>query len=124
MAQLLHYSPSLAALQEVDRIEDHAQFLSHGGYKWIWEKGYKAKQHGLLLAWKEAEFEEVQRHWVKLDEAQIQDSKELHRTALSRKTRNIGLCVALNRKTDSHKGVILATQCVHPIQTTSTAWLG
>lgn len=109
-SQLLHYDPSLVALQEVDRLDDHTKFLQHGGWQWIYEKGYKAKQHGLLLAWKESQFEKVKSDWVKLDELSIDGTS---RTGLSRKTRNIGLCAALRKKSassDDEQGVILATQ--------------
>lgn len=100
---MLHYAPSLLCLQEVDRIDDHAPFLRHAGYHWVYEKGYKGKQHGLLVAWKESEFLKERADWVKLD--------DLGTGGLSRKTRNIGLCVALRRKHDQ-SGIILATQYV------------
>jgi RNA exonuclease NGL2 len=105
--QLLFYSPTLAALQEVDRLEDHERIL-RPTYDFVYEKGYPAKKHGLALCWKNT-YQLLRSEHVKLDELEIDPG----RTALSRRTRNIGLVAAL-KETTSNRGVIFATLVCPP----------
>jgi RNA exonuclease NGL2 len=101
--QLLHYSPTLACLQEVDRFEDHAKVL-RPAYNLLYEKGYESKKHGLCLCWKRDAFELLRSQHARLDDLEVEPG----RTGLSRRTRNIGLVAAL-RRVGSDSGVILAT---------------
>jgi len=107
LSQVLpYYSPSVACLQEVDKWDEaHAEELSKAGYDTAYTTGYPAKLHGLCIAWKREQYEEVKRRCIKLDDAQYEPG----RTGCSRATRNIGLLVALRFK-DREDGIIVVTQ--------------
>ncbi|KAM0748963.1 Endonuclease/exonuclease/phosphatase [Meredithblackwellia eburnea MCA 4105] len=67
MQEVMHYSPDIACLQEVDRLEDHLPVLNPT-YSTTSYIGYPNKAHGLLIAHKESVFEKVGERGLRLDE--------------------------------------------------------
>jgi RNA exonuclease NGL2 len=119
----LHYSPTVACLQEVDRIEYHGPILRDAGYDFAYQKGYSAKLHGLCIAWKADIFDKAAEKFVKLDDATFERGEDISsddstrlskRTGCSRVTRNLGLFVALkfkqDRSTSQPEGIIFTTR--------------
>lgn len=126
--EFLHYSPTVACLQEVDRIEHHGPNFRDAGYDFAYQKGYQAKLHGLCIAWKANVFNKAAEKLVKLDDAtfdsvengtQSLGSVRSRRTGCSRVTRNLGLFVALRfkqeRQAGQPAGIIFATRKCGPI---------
>jgi RNA exonuclease NGL2 len=124
--EFLHYAPTIACLQEVDRLDHHEPVFRKAGYDFVWQKGYAAKLHGLCIAWKEDVFEKAAEKLVKLDDAtfdprpeaqgniETQEASISKRTACSRATRNTGLFVALrwrDKRTEGKpQGIIIVTR--------------
>jgi RNA exonuclease NGL2 len=46
-AELVGHAFDIACFQEVDRLDSHGPNLEKAGFKFVYEKGYAAKQHGL-----------------------------------------------------------------------------
>lgn len=128
-AEMRSHDWDIAAFQEVDKIEVHGPNIERTGRRYLYQKGYASKQHGLMIAWR-----------VKLDRNKagpsrltFQDepagSKTIYfdlecvgsraeaRKGLSRVTRNIALFVALAYSDDHTKGAIIATTHLfwHPL---------
>lgn len=104
-----HYQPDVACLQEVDKWEEaHASHLSEAGYDTVYTTGYSAKLHGLCIAWKRQQYAELARKCVRLDDALYEEG----RTGCSRRTRNIGMLVALRSKDSDAQGegIIVVTR--------------
>lgn len=121
--EFLEYSPTVACLQEVDRIDHHGPVFRDAGYDFAYQKGYSAKLHGLCIAWKANIFEKVAEKLVRLDDAAFEPTstsflngagQSSTRTGCSRVTRNIGLFVALRFKGDRQEsqpaGILFATR--------------
>lgn len=124
--EFLHYSPTVACLQEVDRIDHHGPVFRDAGYDFAYQKGYSAKLHGLCIAWKASTFDKAAEKFVKLDDAIFEPmapssssvasaelSQPMKRTGCSRVTRNLGLFVALKFKGDRQgrpAGIIFTTR--------------
>lgn len=114
LGQMLFYQPSVAVLQEVDRIDEHGPVLREAGYDFVYDKGYESKKHGLCIAWKRDLYTPAGEKCVfRFDEASDLRSGK---SGLSRKTRNIGLVVSLKSKdtapcaiANNHHGLIVAT---------------
>ncbi|CAO1626636.1 unnamed protein product [Jaminaea pallidilutea] len=117
-AELVGHGWDVGCFQEVDRIECHAETLHRAGYSHVYAKGYAAKQHGLMLAWRTREKpqaanasdlafepEPVATETLYYDDAEVTPG----RTASSRITRNIALFAAVPFKSKADSGVILAT---------------
>lgn len=51
-AELVGHRWDLGCFQEVDRTDIHCATLDQSGYSYVYEKGYPAKQHGLMIAWR------------------------------------------------------------------------
>jgi RNA exonuclease NGL2 len=107
----------IAAFQEMDKIEVHGPNMTSSSRGYVYEKGYSAKQHGLMIAWRfrggnadRVVFDEkaAGSKVVYYDQECIGPKGE-NRKGLSRVTRNIALFVALSSTGDSSKGVIVAT---------------
>lgn len=124
--EFLHYLPTVACLQEVDRLEYHGPIFRDAGYDSAYQKGYAAKLHGLCIAWKADIFEKAAKKFVKLDDATFETREETlsnestrvsKRTACSRVTRNLGLFVALKfkqaRENSQPAGIIVTTRKHH-----------
>ncbi|PWZ01758.1 Endonuclease/exonuclease/phosphatase [Testicularia cyperi] len=92
----------VGCFQEVDRMDVHGEMLEKDGFSYVYEKGYRQKQHGLLIAWRSSLFgtSDYSRKVIDLDAESVSDSSEATRTACSRVTRNIGLFVALQYRKD------------------------
>ncbi|UZJ53212.1 hypothetical protein CBS101457_002532 [Exobasidium rhododendri] len=128
-AEMGSHDWDIAAFQEVDKIEVHGPNLSKSGRSYLYEKGYSAKQHGLMIAWRVKKsnansassrlaFQEkaVGSKIVYFDHECIGPKSE-GRRGLSRVTRNIALFAALASANDPKKGVIVATTHLfwHPL---------
>lgn len=106
----------VGCFQEVDRMDVHGETMRKDGFSYVYEKGYRQKQHGLLVAWRKDLFGEqaYRQLTIDLDAESVAPAGERERTACSRVTRNVGLFVALRlqRKdgTDaSSPGLIVGT---------------
>lgn len=101
----------VGCFQEVDRMDVHGETMTNDGFSYIYEKGYRQKQHGLLVAWRRDLFgEKAHRQLtIDLDAESVASTNEPVRTACSRVTRNIGLFVALCTASASSPGLIVAT---------------
>lgn len=106
----------VGAFQEVDRMDVHGPMINKDGFSYVYEKGYRQKQHGLLIAWRKDLFgsNAYRQLAVDLDAESIADKSQPMRTACSRITRNIGLFVALQAQskaedTNAAHGMIIAT---------------
>ncbi|KAK4702668.1 RNA exonuclease NGL2, partial [Phenoliferia sp. Uapishka_3] len=73
MAEIMHYAPDIACLQEVDRLPAHLPILSTT-YSYTSFIGYPNKAHGLLIAYKESVFEKAGQRGLRLDELPLIDS--------------------------------------------------
>lgn len=119
----------------MDRLSTHTATLRKAGYAHLYTKGYDAKQHGLLIAWRTrprasgtgACFEEqpIGTHTLFFDDAPVAGPNQANenspstasevRTGCSRVTRNIALFAALRFKSgeggqnNGAKGLIVAT---------------
>ncbi|CDS01128.1 hypothetical protein [Sporisorium scitamineum] len=103
----------VGCFQEVDRMDVHGETLKKDGFSFVYEKGYRQKQHGLLVAWRQDLFG-VRPHsqlTIDLDAESVAPASEPVRTACSRVTRNVGLFVALDTRNTgaSSPGLIVAT---------------
>ncbi|SGY34300.1 BQ5605_C002g01608 [Microbotryum silenes-dioicae] len=112
MAEVLHYSPSLVCLQEVDHYDTHRQALEQAGYDLTYHIGYDTKPHGVLIAHQASLFDKVDQLEINFDEEKMRASlattsvqldrenlaEERRIRALSRSTRNVALFVALKHK--------------------------
>ncbi len=67
MQEMLHYSPDIACLQEVDRLSEHLPSLTLK-YNYSNFVGYPNKSHGLLIAHKASVFDKVGEKGLRLDE--------------------------------------------------------
>ncbi|KAJ1020174.1 hypothetical protein NDA16_004454 [Ustilago loliicola] len=106
----------VGCFQEVDRMDVHGEMMQKDGFSYVYEKGYRQKQHGLLVAWKKDLFGERPHSQltIDLDAESVAPASEPVRTACSRVTRNVGLFIALHahKTTDkdvSSPGLIVAT---------------
>jgi len=120
-AEMRSHDWDIAAFQEVDKIEVHGPNIEKTGRKYLHNKGYASKQHGLMISWR-----------VKADRSsagpsrltfrdepagsktiyfdlECVGSKVEGRKGMSRVTRNIALFAALADAEDDAKGVIVAT---------------
>lgn len=117
------HNPDIATLQEVDRWQrgneceysDHLESIAPNTYQSIYAKGYLKKKHGLLILYKKHLYQQVggvdSELLVKLDDLVLPFS-DSDKTGCSRVTRNIGLAVALRRKDDCSKGLVVVTHHV------------
>ncbi|KAI3488025.1 hypothetical protein L1887_47995 [Cichorium endivia] len=102
---------------EVDRMDVHGETLDKDGFSYVYEKGYRQKQHGLLVAWRRDLFGESahRRMTIDLDAESVAAPSEPVRTACSRVTRNVGLFVALTLRDSANgdardkPGIVVAT---------------
>ncbi|GAK64207.1 endonuclease/exonuclease/phosphatase [Moesziomyces antarcticus] len=107
----------VGCFQEVDRMDVHGETLDKDGFSYVYEKGYRQKQHGLLVAWRRDLFGESahKRMTIDLDAESVSAPSEPIRTACSRVTRNVGLFVALTLRDSAtgdagaKPGIIVAT---------------
>lgn len=104
----------VGCFQEVDRMDVHGETLEKDGFSYVYEKGYRQKQHGLLVAWRRDLFgERAHRQLtIDLDAESVAPPSQPVRTACSRITRNVGLFVALRAGSTDKKskpGLIVAT---------------
>lgn len=105
----------VGCFQEVDRMDLHGETLQKDSFSYVYEKGYRQKQHGLLVAWRRDLFGEQphSRLTIDLDAESVTPPSEPSRTACSRVTRNIGLFVALRVRdatgSTGKPGIIMAT---------------
>ncbi|GAC98908.1 hypothetical protein PHSY_006503 [Pseudozyma hubeiensis SY62] len=103
----------VGCFQEVDRMDVHGETMTKDGFSYVYEKGYRQKQHGLLVAWRRDLFGESahRRLTLDLDAESVAAAGEPIRTACSRVTRNVGLIVALRASATatSSPGLIVAT---------------
>ncbi|TKY87667.1 hypothetical protein EX895_003248 [Sporisorium graminicola] len=103
----------VGCFQEVDRMDVHGETLKKDGFSYVYEKGYRQKQHGLLVAWRQDLFGERPHSQltIDLDAESVAPASEPVRTACSRVTRNVGLFVALrtHKAGTSSPGLIVAT---------------
>lgn len=107
----------VGCFQEVDRMDVHGGMMQRDGFSYVYEKGYRQKQHGLLVAWKRDLFGERphSQMTIDLDAESVAPASERVRTACSRITRNVGLFVALRAQSSKDKeastspGLIVAT---------------
>lgn len=120
-AEMRAHDWDIAAFQEVDKVEVHGPNLESTGRRYLYTKGYAAKQHGLMIAWrvqpssKEGSAHRMTFHdspagskVVYFDQESVGPVTE-GRKGLSRVTRNIALFAALASTDDAAKGVIVAT---------------
>lgn len=143
MSEMVSHNWDVGAFQEVDRIEAHGPNLIKSGRRYVYAKGYNAKQHGLMVAWRtepgatgaQATLFEEQPAASKViffdrENADAHPGKAGSRSALSRVTRNIALFVALPfKKQDGDAqhhakgpaGIIVATTHLfwHPMHAVS-----
>lgn len=100
----------VGCFQEVDRMDVHGETMDKDGFSYVYEKGYRQKQHGLLIAWRRDLFGELahSQMTIDLDAESVSSSSEPVRTACSRVTRNVGLFVALRTQTGA-PGLIVGT---------------
>ncbi|KAH8835155.1 Endonuclease/exonuclease/phosphatase [Flagelloscypha sp. PMI_526] len=94
----------LICLQEVDRMEKLAPALKDVGFEYIYASGVN-KKHGCVIAFQQAEYRPETHKIIYYDDELADGSKH----ALSFKTRNIGLIVALRGGGAPGGGIILAT---------------
>ena len=104
----------VGCFQEVDRMDVHGETLAKDGFSYVYEKGYRQKQHGLLVAWRTDLFGDRAHSQltIDLDAESVAPPSEPVRTACSRVTRNVGLFVALRAsgaKGTNKPGLIVAT---------------
>ncbi|CBQ70899.1 conserved hypothetical protein [Sporisorium reilianum SRZ2] len=103
----------VGCFQEVDRMDVHGETLTKDGFSFVYEKGYRQKQHGLFVAWRQDLFGERAHSQltIDLDAESVAPASEPVRTACSRVTRNVGLFVALGKRdgSASRPGLIVAT---------------
>ena len=109
----------------MDCIEEHSKTLEEGGYSYVYKKGYEAKRHGLMVAWRTRPHEgrpcfgaPVAERVLYYDDAvpMMPSSDAQHPeeapactgSGLSRLTRNIALIVALPFA-EGDSGVVVAT---------------
>ncbi|SCV68498.1 BQ2448_619 [Microbotryum intermedium] len=113
-AEVLHYSPSLVCLQEVDHLQTHREALEQAGYDLTYHIGYETKPHGVLIAHQASLFDKVDQLELRFDDEKMRSwttvpvdeasrlSEERRTRALSRSTRNVALFVALKHKQETH----------------------
>ncbi|SPO32088.1 related to NGL3 - putative endonuclease [Ustilago trichophora] len=99
----------VGCFQEVDRMDVHGETLAKDGFSYVYEKGYRQKQHGLLVAWRTDLFgnRPHSQLTIDLDAESVAPPGQPVRTACSRVTRNVGLFVAL--RAANRPGLIVAT---------------
>ncbi|KAE8191061.1 hypothetical protein CF328_g5793, partial [Tilletia controversa] len=129
-AELVGHAFDVGCLQEVDRFEVHSETLRYHGYSYEYQRGYRAKKHGLAIVWRTIPrpgapgviFDPTPagRALLYLDHASVSGSgsNTQTRTGCSRETRNIALFVAIRFASPSSsseeeegkgKGLIVAT---------------
>lgn len=112
-AELTAYDFDLGCFQEVDMIEEHGRVLSRAGYAYEYERGYAAKKHGVMIAWRIRSDSRTcfnspaARHVVRYDDAAPWGGT-VQGTSSTRITRNVALLLALPFA-DGNGGVIVAT---------------
>ncbi|EST05715.1 Endonuclease/exonuclease/phosphatase [Kalmanozyma brasiliensis GHG001] len=96
----------VGCFQEVDRMDVHGETMRKDGFSYVYEKGYRQKQHGLLVAWRKDLFGETasKQLTIDLDAENVAPAGEEVRTACSRVTRNVGLVVALRLQSKDGEG--------------------
>ncbi|KAK0531502.1 RNA exonuclease ngl2 [Tilletia horrida] len=114
-AELVGHAYDVGCFQEVDRFDVHAETLRYHGFAYEYQRGYRAKKHGLAIVWRTiprpdipnaAVFdpEPAGRALLYLDHASVSSGdrsaedgqrERQRRTACSRETRNIALFVAI-----------------------------
>lgn len=120
-AEMTAHDWDVGAFQEVDKIEVHGPNLERSGRRYLYAKGYAAKQHGLMIAWRvqtgkstpgsfrlSFQNEAVGSKVIYFDQECV-GAKLEGRKGLSRVTRNIALIAALASTDDGTKGIIVAT---------------
>lgn len=110
VAELTESEYDIGCFQEVDSLEDIGPPLTRAGYDYVYERGYKEKKHGLMIAWRQSPGARtsfgapVFRKMVRLDEAMLTQGT----SSLTRITRNIMLILALPFSSGDG-GVLVAT---------------
>lgn len=116
-AEMTSHDWDIATFQEVDKIEVHGPNIEQSGRRYIYNKGYESKQHGLMISWRVSPqkndrltFQEkaAGSKTIYLDKEDI-SSQSKGRRGLSIVTRNIALFAALAYSSDTTKGIIVAT---------------
>jgi RNA exonuclease NGL2 len=100
----IRYPCSYYLTKEVDRMEKLAPALKDVGFEYIYASGVN-KKHGCVIAFQQAEYRPETHKIIYYDDELADGSKH----ALSFKTRNIGLIVALRGGGAPGGGIILAT---------------
>lgn len=97
----------IVCLQEVDRLEESRADIPQ--YEAVQAKGV-GKLHGLVVLYRAARFNAKAERAVSLDEEVLDPSAEgeVAQRGVSRRTRNMGLVVALQEK-EREGGIIVAT---------------
>ncbi|KAE8223760.1 hypothetical protein CF319_g3251 [Tilletia indica] len=122
-AELVGHAFDVGCLQEVDRFEVHSETLKYHGYAYEYQRGYRAKKHGLAIVWRTIPRPDAPsvifdplpagRALLYLDHASVSGFPQQGRTACSRETRNIALFVAIRFASEAGKrgggGLIVAT---------------
>lgn len=110
VAEMTETDWDIGCFQEVDSLEDIASPLTQAGYDYVYERGYKEKKHGLMIAWRRGTQARtsfgapVAQTVVRLDDAMLTQ----HTSSLTRITRNIMMVVALPFASGDG-GVLVAT---------------
>jgi len=109
IAELLAHSPDILCLQEVDRLDKVLPPLHGAGYAHTYAAG-PFKKHGCMIVHRESRLDKIAERKIVYDEVPFGEKADgSPRAGIGRVTKNIGLLVALQDKTDSTKGCIVAT---------------
>jgi len=107
--ELLSEGSDIMCLQEVDRLEKIIPLLESSHYSHVYAAGFK-KNHGCMIAFKQAKFAKLAHHVVDYDQEEIRPDGDRHaRQGRTFRTRNIGLIVALKSIKDNEPGIIVGT---------------
>lgn len=113
-AELRAHDWDIGCFQEVDCVKDHARALGAAGYDYTYNKGFEAKQHGLMIAWRARNVHDGPRQCfcsplctrvAYLDDLRLNERT----TGISRITRNVALFAALPFNGAAGGGVVVAT---------------
>jgi mRNA deadenylase 3'-5' endonuclease subunit Ccr4 len=104
--------------QEVDRTEKLLPVLENAGFSHRHASGIN-KRHGCLIAWADKQYSQLDHALINYDEQGVGlDADDQPRRGNSFMTRNIALLVALERRDDTSRGLVVATTHLfwHPRQ--------
>ncbi|KAI6007331.1 Endonuclease/exonuclease/phosphatase [Pisolithus albus] len=119
--ELVYYDADIVCLQEADRQDKLFPVLNNAGYSYTYAAG-PSKPHGCVVAYKQDMFRIVGKKVVQYDDVEVRGNVTLNpraRIASSRRTKNIGSLVALERVGTDRVGYIVATTHLfwHPAYT-------